>query len=102
MVPSCAPVVLHYFLLFQYKKQPGDTLLYYINWRVVLWTQWRNFAVKPPLRMTPDKLFLIVSQEEFKEYSDFLKHHDALLPFDEKERYFIRVATTRLLLKAFG
>lgn len=73
----CNPIVLHYFLLFQYKKQPGDTLLYHINWRVVLWTQWRNFAVKPPLRMTPDRLFLIVLQEEFKEYSDFLEHHDA-------------------------
>ena len=30
--------------------------------------------MKPPLRMTPDRLFLIVSQEEFKEYSDCSCH----------------------------
>lgn len=29
-------------------------------------------------------------QEEFKEYSDFLEHHDALLPFDQKKCYFIK------------
>ena len=46
--------------------------------------------MKPPLRMTPDRLFLIVSLEEFKEYSDFLEHHDALLSFDQKECYFIK------------
>ena len=46
--------------------------------------------MKPPLRMTPDRLFLIVLQEEFKEYTDFLEHHDALFPFDQKERYFIK------------
>ena len=83
---QCNPAVLHYILLFQYEKQPGDTYLYHINWGVVLQTQWRHFAVKPPLRMIPDRQFLIVSHKEF----NFLEHHDALIPFHQKKHYFIK------------